>query len=43
MTDGDLLRVFIVDDHALVRSGIRAELGGHVEVVGEADEAGAAV
>ena len=43
MTDGDLLRVFIVDDHALVRSGIRAELGGHVNVVGEADEAGAAV
>ena len=37
------MRVFVVDDHALVRSGIRAEIGGDVEVVGEADEVGAAV
>jgi DNA-binding NarL/FixJ family response regulator len=37
------LRVFVVDDHALVRSGIRAELGTAVDVVGEADEVGAAV
>jgi DNA-binding NarL/FixJ family response regulator len=29
-------RVFVVDDHALVRSGVRAELGDAVEVVGEA-------
>ena len=29
-------RVFIVDDHQLFRSGVRAELGGMVEVVGDA-------
>jgi DNA-binding NarL/FixJ family response regulator len=29
-------RVFIVDDHALFRSGVRSELGDRVEVVGEA-------
>jgi DNA-binding NarL/FixJ family response regulator len=29
-------RVLIVDDHALFRSGVRAELAGRVEVVGEA-------
>jgi DNA-binding NarL/FixJ family response regulator len=31
-------RVFIVDDHGLFRSGVRSELGGNVEVVGEADD-----
>ena len=31
-------RVFIVDDHGLFRSGVRAELGDQVEVVGEADD-----
>jgi DNA-binding NarL/FixJ family response regulator len=31
-------RVFIVDDHGLFRAGVRAELGDHVEVVGEADD-----
>jgi DNA-binding NarL/FixJ family response regulator len=31
-------RVFIVDDHGLFRSGVRSELGGDVEVVGEADD-----
>ena len=31
-------RVFIVDDHGLFRSGVRAELGTHVEVIGEADD-----
>ncbi|HEX3459890.1 MAG TPA: response regulator transcription factor [Acidimicrobiales bacterium] len=36
-------RVFLVDDHQLVRSGVRAELGDTVEVVGEADEVEAAV
>ena len=36
-------RVFVVDDHALIRAGIRAELGDAVEVVGEADEVGAAI
>jgi DNA-binding NarL/FixJ family response regulator len=30
--------VFIVDDHGLFRSGVRSELGGNVEVVGEADD-----
>jgi DNA-binding NarL/FixJ family response regulator len=31
-------RVFIVDDHGLFRSGVRSELGTHVEVIGEADD-----
>jgi DNA-binding NarL/FixJ family response regulator len=31
-------RVFIVDDHGLFRAGVRAELGDHVNVVGEADD-----
>src|SRR5437868_6909871 len=35
--------VFIVDDHHLFRSGVRAELGDSVEVVGDADEVAAAV
>ncbi len=43
MTDGRPLRVFVVDDHALIRSGIRTEIGDHVDVVGEADEVPAAV
>jgi DNA-binding NarL/FixJ family response regulator len=30
--------VFIVDDHGLFRSGVRAELGDQVHVVGEADD-----
>jgi DNA-binding NarL/FixJ family response regulator len=30
------LRVFLVDDHAMFRAGVRAELGIHVDVVGEA-------
>jgi DNA-binding NarL/FixJ family response regulator len=36
-------RVFLVDDHALFRAGVRAELGEHVEVVGEADDVEPAV
>ncbi len=36
-------RIFLVDDHAMFRSGVRAELGEAVEVVGEADEVDAAV
>ncbi|MGA2837892.1 MAG: response regulator transcription factor [Acidimicrobiales bacterium] len=45
MTRTAPLRVFVVDDHALIRSGIRAELGSdvHVEVVGEADDVEAAI
>jgi DNA-binding NarL/FixJ family response regulator len=38
VTPVTLPRVFLVDDHALIRSGIRAELGNQVELVGEADE-----
>ena len=30
--------VVIVDDHGLFRSGVRSELGGEVEVIGEADD-----
>jgi DNA-binding NarL/FixJ family response regulator len=36
-------RVFLVDDHHLFRAGVKAELGDHFEVVGEADEVAAAV
>lgn len=43
MSDQSVPRVFLVDDHALLRSGIRAELGDNVEVVGEADEVEAAI
>lgn len=43
MTQAPLPRVFLVDDHALVRSGIRAELRDAVEIVGEADEVDAAI
>ncbi len=31
-------RVFLVDDHAMFRSGVRSELAGHVQVVGEAED-----
>jgi DNA-binding NarL/FixJ family response regulator len=36
-------RVFLVDDHHLVLSGVRAELGDTVELVGEASEVEAAI
>lgn len=36
-------RVVIVDDHDLFRSGVRAEIGDRVRVVGEADDVGPAV
>lgn len=36
-------RVFLVDDHQLFRSGVKAEMGEAVEVVGEADEVAPAV
>ncbi len=42
-TGSSPVRVFLVDDHHLFRSGVRAELGDAVEVVGEADEVDAAV
>jgi DNA-binding NarL/FixJ family response regulator len=31
-------RVIIVDDHGLFRSGVRSELGGDVDVIGEAED-----
>ena len=36
-------RVFLVDDHGLILAGLRAELADDVEIVGSADEVGAAV
>jgi DNA-binding NarL/FixJ family response regulator len=36
-------RVVIVDDHAMFRTGVRAELGNHVEIVGEAADVDEAV
>jgi DNA-binding NarL/FixJ family response regulator len=36
-------RVFVVDDHAMVRAGVRAELGDAVTVVGEAADVATAV
>ncbi len=38
MTTPSMPRVFIVDDHGLFRAGVRSEIGGHVEVIGEADD-----
>ena len=43
MTDQGRPRIFLVEDHAVFRAGVRAELGDAVEVVGEADEADAAI
>ena len=37
------VRVVLVDDHRLVRSGVRAELGAEVDVVGEAGDVNEAV
>ena len=36
-------RVFVVDDHAMVRTGVRAELGSEVDVVGEAADVPTAI
>ena len=38
---GSPLRVLVVDDHALVRSGVRSELTSHapdLDVIAEADD-----
>lgn len=43
MSEPSLPRVFLVDDHQLFRSGVKAEMGSAVEVVGEADEVESAV
>jgi len=37
------VRVVLVDDHHLFRAGVRSELGGDVEVLGEADDVDGAV
>ncbi|MEM9566111.1 MAG: response regulator transcription factor [Actinomycetota bacterium] len=38
-----MIRVVLVDDHALVRSGVKAELQREVEVVAEAGDVGEAI
>ena len=38
-----MTRVFLVDDHALFRAGVRAEIGARVDVVGEAGSVAEAV
>src|ERR1700691_720305 len=43
MSGGGRPRIFLVEDHAVFRAGVRAELGDAVEVVGEADEVEAAI
>ena len=37
------IRLFLVDDHQLFRSGLRAELEGEFEIVGEAGDVDQAV
>ena len=37
------VRVVLVDDHRMFRTGVRAELGGSVRVVGEAEDVDSAV
>jgi DNA-binding NarL/FixJ family response regulator len=39
----NVTRVLIVDDHRLFRSGVRAELGDSIQVVGEAEDVETAV
>ena len=36
-------RVFVVDDHALFRAGVRAELGATVDIVGDAGDVDSAI
>ena len=38
-----MIRVLLVDDHGLFRAGVRAELEGHVSLVGEAESVADAV
>lgn len=38
-----MVRVLIVDDHRLFRSGVRAELGDSIQVIGEAEDVDSAV
>ncbi len=37
------VRVFLVDDHRLFRSGVKAELGGPVDIVGDAGDVDEAI
>lgn len=43
MSDDGRPRVFLVDDHDLFRAGVRAELDGEVEIVGDARDVDGAV
>ena len=43
MTEASRLRVVLVDDHRLFRAGVRTELAGHVDIVGEAETVSEAV
>ncbi len=43
MSAAPLVRIFLVDDHALFRAGVRAELAGEVEIAGEAATVEAAI
>jgi len=43
MAESTKPRVFLVDDHELIRSGIRAEIADSVDIIGEADEVEAAI
>ena len=43
MSPGARTRLFLVDDHSLFLSGLRAELGAHVDIVGDAGDADSAV
>jgi DNA-binding NarL/FixJ family response regulator len=38
-----LPRVFLVDDHGMFRAGVRSELAGHVDIVGEAADVAPAI
>ncbi len=43
MPDPQRVTVALVDDHRLFRAGVRAEIGGRVDVVGEASSVAEAV
>ncbi len=43
MSTAGRTRVVVVDDHAVFRSGVRAELAGYVDVVAEAEDVPSAV
>ncbi len=31
-------RVVVIDDHAMFRSGVKHDIGGHVQLVGEGED-----